>query len=225
MHALLDNIMWNCLSGPHARFATGEGTVRRYARGFSPIVGFEDAERPDFATLARFCAPGDSFYCDIWSGEAPAGWQIDKEARMLKMVWDAPMPAEDAAPDAVTLRPEHAPLAVELTRITNPGPFGIRTPELGEYFGYFDGGKLIAMAGERLCAANLQEVSGICTHPDFQGRGLAKKLTLKLVRRQMQRGKISFLHVISSNHTARDLYEKMGYRNYRETVVRVITRR
>jgi len=41
----------------------------------------------------------------------------------------------------------------------------------------------------------------------------------------MLRGKISFLHVISSNTTARGLYEKMGYRNYRETVVRVITRR
>jgi len=144
---------------------------------------------------------------------------------MLKMVWDGPMPADDAAPDAIPLRPEHAPLAMGLTKLTNPGPFGIRTPELGEYFGYFDDGRLIAMAGERLCAGNLQEVSGICTHPDFQGRGLAKKLTLKLVRRQMQRGKTSFLHVLSQNSTARGLYEKMGYRNYRETVVRVVTRR
>ncbi len=80
------------------------------------------------------------------------------------------------------------------------------------------------MAGERLCAGDLHEVSGICTHPDFQGRGLAKKLTLKLVRLQMARGKTSFLHVISTNTTARGLYEKMGYRNYRETTVRVITR-
>ena len=225
MNALLDNIMWNCLSGPHAKFATGEGSVRRYAPGFSPIVGFEDAEHPDFPTLEKFCDSGDSFYCDIWSGTPPTGWQIAKEALMLKMVWDAPTPLEDAAPDAVPLRPEHAPLAVDLTRLTNPGPFGIRTPELGEYFGYFDGGRLIAMAGERMCAGDLQEVSGICTHPDFQGQGLAKKLTLKLVRRQMLRGKTSFLHVISSNAAARGLYEKMGYRNYRETVVRVITRR
>jgi GNAT superfamily N-acetyltransferase len=225
MNALLDNIMWNCLSGPHARFATGEGPVRRYAPGFSPIVGFEDAAHPDFPTLERFCQPGDSFYCDIWSGVAPAGWRIDKEAMMLKMIWDAPLPTEDPAPDAVTLCPEHAPLAVDLTRLTNPGPFGLRTPELGEYFGYFHGDRLIAMAGERMCAGDLQEVSGICTHPDFQGRGLARKLTLKLVRRQMLRGKTSFLHVLSHNTAARSLYEKMGYRNYRETVVRVITRR
>jgi ribosomal protein S18 acetylase RimI-like enzyme len=221
---ILDNIMWNCMSGPHAHFAVGSGDVRRYAPGFSPIVGCKDPERPEFATLARYCEPGESFYIDIWSGTPPAGWEIVKEARMFKMVWDAPAPREEAAPDAIPLRPEHATQAVELARLTNPGPFGIRTPELGEYFGYFDGGRLIAMAGERMCAGNLHEVSGICTHPDFQGRGLAKKLTLKLVHRQMQRGKTPFLHVMSHNEPAHALYQKMGFRDYLETVVRVVTR-
>ena len=225
MSSLLDNIMWNCLSGPHAKFATGAGPVRRYAAGFSPIVGCEQPERPDFATLSQFCEAGESFYLDIWSGPEPAGWRIEKEARMWKMIWDAPMPATDVAPDAIRLRAEHASLAVDLASLTNPGPFGMHTPELGEYFGYFDGGRLIAMAGERMCAGDLQEVSGICTHPDFQGRGYARKLTLKLVRRQMERGKTSFLHVLSHNAGARALYEKMGYRNYLETTVRVITRK
>lgn len=223
MH-LLDNIMWHCLSGPHAKYASGEGAVRRYAPGFSPIVGCEDPHHPDFVTLANYSAPGDSLYTDIWDGPAPSGWRIEKDARMWKMVWDAPMPAQDAAPDALPLRAEHAPQAFALARLTNPGPFGVRTPELGEYFGCFESGRLVAMAGERLCAGELHEVSGICTHPDFQGRGLARRLTLKLVRRQMARGKTSFLHVMSHNTGARRLYEKMGYCNYRETTVRVIVR-
>jgi ribosomal protein S18 acetylase RimI-like enzyme len=221
---LLDNIIWNCLSGPHAHFAAGSGPVRRYAPGFSPIVGCEDPHHPDFTTLANYCEPGESFYVDIWSGPESKGWRIDKEATMIKMIWDAPTPKDDAAPDAILLKPEHAAQAVELTRITNPGPFGIRTPELGEYFGYFDSGRLIALAGERMSAGDLHEVSGICTHPDFQGRGLAKKLTLKLVRRQLQRGKTPFLHVMSHNTPARALYAKMGFRDYLETVVRVVTR-
>jgi ribosomal protein S18 acetylase RimI-like enzyme len=216
--------MWNCLTGPHAKFAAGAGDVRRYAPGFSPIVGCRDPQRPDFTALSNYCERGESFYIDRWSGAAPGGWQIEKEATMLKMVWDAAMPAEDMAPDAVLLRPEHAVQAVELARLTNPGPFGIRTPELGEYFGYFDRGRLIAMAGERLCIGDLHEVSGICTHPDFQGRGLAKKLTLKLVHRQLQRGKTPFLHVMSHNTPARALYEKLGFRIYLETVVRVVSR-
>ena len=222
--ALLDNIMWNCLSGPHAKFAAGAGEVRRYAPGFSPIVGCANPQRPDFAALANYCEPGASFYIDVWSGTPPPDWQIIREATMFKMVWDHSMPPEDPAPDATALQPEHAAQALELATLTNPGPFGIRTPELGEYFGYFEDGRLIAMAGERLCIAHLHEVSGICTHPDFQGRGLARKLTLKLVRRQMQRGKTSFLHVMSHNTSARKLYEKMGFRNHRETVVRVVTR-
>jgi ribosomal protein S18 acetylase RimI-like enzyme len=224
MTSLLNNIMWNCLTGPHAKFATGSGKVRRYAPGFSPIVGCEDPTHPDFATLAKHCEPGDSFYLDIWSGTAPDGWRIEKEATMFKMVWDAPAPSEDAAPDAVELRPEHYAEAVALAKLTNPGPFGPRTPELGEYFGYFEGGKLVAMAGERMCAGNLHEVSGICTHPDFQGRGLARKLTLKLVRRQLQRGKTPFLHVMSHNAPARALYAKMGFRDFLGTTVRVVMR-
>jgi predicted GNAT family acetyltransferase len=75
-----------------------------------------------------------------------------------------------------------------------------------------------------MCAGDLHEVSGICTHPEYLGRGLAKKLTLKLVLRQLQRGKRPFLHVLIHNTPARALYEKLGFHNYRETVVRVLTR-
>jgi ribosomal protein S18 acetylase RimI-like enzyme len=224
MADLLQNIMWNCMAGPHARFTVGEGDLRRYAPGFSPIVGCREPERPDFTTLARYSEPGESFYVDIWSGTAPAGWEITREARMFKMVWDAPPPPVDAAPDAMALRPGHAAQALELARLTNPGPFGIRTPELGEYFGYFEGGRLVAMAGERLCAGHLHEVSGICTHPDFQGRGLARRLTLKLVHRQLRRGKTPFLHVMGDNTPARALYANMGFRDHLDTVVRVVTR-
>jgi GNAT superfamily N-acetyltransferase len=224
MISLLDNIFWSCLSGPHARFATGTGSVRRYAPGFSPIIGAEDSANPDFAALEPLCPPGEPIYIDVWSAPAPRGWEIEKEARMFKMIWDGPPPNEDAAPDAVLLKPEHAAQAVELTRLTNPGPFGIRTPELGDYFGYFEDGRLIAMAGERTEAQGLREVSGICTHPEFQGRGLARKLTLKLVHRHLQRGLRTYLHVMGHNTGARRLYAKMGFRDYLETTVRVIRR-
>jgi hypothetical protein len=32
------------------------------------------------------------------------------------------------------------------------------------------------MTGERLGAGRLREVSAVCTHPDFQGRGLWPRL-------------------------------------------------
>jgi ribosomal protein S18 acetylase RimI-like enzyme len=224
MKHLLDNITWQTLTGPHAKYAAGADGARRYAAGFSPIVGFADAEHPDFAALARCCEPGEHFYCDGWSGAAPAGWQVDAESTLFRMLWDAAIPATDEAPEAVMLGPEHASQALALATLTRPGPFGPRTIELGEYFGCFEDQRLVAMAGERMHAGTLREISGVCTHPDFQGRGLARRLMAKLIRRQMQRNEAPFLHVMRDNSSAHRLYERMGFRIYRETVVRVVSR-
>jgi GNAT superfamily N-acetyltransferase len=219
----LDNIFWQALSGPHAHFSSGTANARRYARGFSPIVGFPDPQQPDFAALAPFCEPGEQFYCDAWSGPAPSGWRIEAEATMFRMVWSAPPPAVDPAADALALGPAHAAQAVELAALTRPGPFGPRTIELGDYFGYVDDGQLVAMAGERSAAPGHREISGVCTRPGWQGRGLARRLMLKLVRRQLARGETPFLHVMSANSRAHQLYVDMGFRDERETVVRVVT--
>jgi ribosomal protein S18 acetylase RimI-like enzyme len=223
MHPLLENIFWHALSGHHAQYSSGGAQARRYTRGFSPIIAFADPQRPDFDALAPHCEAGEQLYCDAWSGAAPDGWQVDAESTMFRMVWNAPMPADDA-PDAIALGPQHAAQALELATLTRPGPFGIRTIELGEYFGYFEGERLIAMAGERLSATGLREVSGICTHPDFQGQGYARRLALKLIRRQMLRDQLPFLHVMRSNETAHALYLRMGFAEYKESVVRVVSR-
>ena len=224
MKDLLDNIAWHTLVGPHAKFAAGEGGARRYAAGFSPIVAFENVDAPDFAALTPFCGADEHFYCDGWAGTPPAGWRVEAESTMFKMVFEGDLPAVDPLPDAVPLGPEHAQQALDLARLTRPGPFGLRTIELGEYFGCVSDGRLIAMAGERMHAGRLREISGVCTHPDFQGRGLARRLMLKLLRRQMRRDETPFLHVMRDNETARALYARMGFRDYRESVVRVLSR-
>jgi len=149
MGALLDNIFWHALTGPQARFAAGAGGARRYAAGFSPIVAFAHAARPDFDALAACSEAGEPLYCAGWSGVAPAGWRIDADATMLQMVWDAPPPAAAASPQARPLTARDIAQILELTALTHPGPFGPRTIELGEYLGCFDGERLVAMAGER----------------------------------------------------------------------------
>lgn len=221
MTQLLDNITWHALSGPHARFASGTDTARRYAAGFSPILGFADPVHPDFAALASHCTHGEHFYCDGWTGIPPAGWRLEAETTLFKMLWQGAPPADDAL-DAMPLGPEHATAALELATLTRPGPFGPRTIELGDYFGCFEDGCLVAMAGERMHAGTLRDVSGVCTHPDRQGRGLARRLMHKLIRRQLARGETPFLHVMRDNTGAFRLYEAMGFRVWRESVVRVV---
>jgi ribosomal protein S18 acetylase RimI-like enzyme len=224
MKHLLQNIAWHALSGPQQRFSCGTGDVRRYAQGFSPILACRDPACPDFAALAGVCAPGERFYFAGWIGAAPAGWQIESESVMDQMVWNAPMPAANEAPVPTPLGPDDATAALELASLTRPGPFGPRTIELGEYFGFFDGRRLVAMAGERMQAGNLREISGVCTHPDFQGQGLARRLMNILIRRQMQRGELPFLHVMRENTGAHAAYQRMGFLDHRETPVRVLAR-
>jgi ribosomal protein S18 acetylase RimI-like enzyme len=221
---LLDNIVWHSLAGAHAKYAQGTGTARRYAPGFSPMLGFAAAQEPDFSAVAPFCEPGEHFYCDVWSGPTPENWRIEKESTMFKMIWAGAAPDIDELPEPVRLGIPHAAQALELASLTHPGPFGLRTIELGEYYGFIAGQRLIAMAGERLQAGNLREISGVCTHPDFQGRGLARRLMVRLIRRQLRRGEIPVLHVMCDNARAHGLYRRMGFRDHRVSVVRVISR-
>jgi GNAT superfamily N-acetyltransferase len=224
MRHLLDNIAWHALSGPQSRFAAGTSDARRYATGFSPLMAFADLQHPNFDALLPYCEPGEHLYCSDWKGTAPAGWRIEMEAAILRMVWDAPMPDVDHAPQALPLTLANSEQAVELAALTRPGPFGPRTIELGEYFGFFENDRLIALAGERMHAGTWREISGVCTHPDHRGRGLARQLMLKLIRHQMLRDDLPFLHVMRQNVAARGLYERMGFKLYCETVVRVICR-
>lgn len=221
---LLDNLFWHTFTGPHAHWTAGTARAKRYLRGFSPMLGFPDPAHPDFSGMEAYFDPEERFYTDGWSGAAPAGWQVEMESTMFKMVWEGPVPDEDPAPEAVPLGPEYAEAALELALLTKPGPFGLRTLELGEYFGCFEDGRLVAMAGERLHAGALREISGVCTRPDFQGRGYARRLMLKLIRREMQRGETPCLHVASGNTGAHGLYLRMGFQDHRESPVRIVSR-
>jgi ribosomal protein S18 acetylase RimI-like enzyme len=223
--ALLDNITWHCLSGNQAGHASGDDRARRYAKGFSGIVGFPEPHSPDLDALAKYCEPGERFYILDWTGPVTNQWRIEMESRVMRMVWDAPMPQEPGGAEPRRLGARDVPAALELAALTKPGPFAARTIELGDYFGYFDGERLVAMAGERMWAGTLREISGVCTHPEHQGRGHARALMLRLARRQLARGETPFLHVMSANPHAIALYGRLGFARYAEYPIRVIERR
>jgi GNAT superfamily N-acetyltransferase len=221
---VLDNIVWHCLSGPQSAMSSGDDRARRFARGYPPIAAFPDPEQPDFEVLAGLFEPDEPFYTSGWSGPAPAGWRIDVDARMFLMVFEGVPPAADPAPEAVPLGAPHAERMVALATLTRPGPFGPRNIEMGEYYGVLEGDQLLAMAGERTHAGTYREISAVCTEPAHQGKGLAKRLTAKLVALQAARGQTPFLHVMSHNERARGMYERMGFAVYREFPVRVVRR-
>jgi predicted GNAT family acetyltransferase len=100
---------------------------------------------------------------------------------------------------------------VALTDLVFPGFFRPGTIRMGDYFGIFHNGLLIAMAGERLAFGSHREISAVCTHPDHQRRGHALKLVKFLMERILRRGERPFLHVGVQNVRALPLYQNVGF--------------
>jgi predicted GNAT family acetyltransferase len=74
------------------------------------------------------------------------------------------------------------------------------------------------MAGQRLAPPGFREVSAVCTHPDFRGRGLAAGLTALVAQRIVDRGERPFLHHAADNDAARRVYEAIGFEFRRQIV-------
>jgi predicted GNAT family acetyltransferase len=111
----------------------------------------------------------------------------------------------------IPLSKENVPEMIELTQLTEPGPFLERTIEFGNYKGIFINGKLAAMAGWRMQPFQYVEISAVCTHPDYTGKGLGTALMKDQVISILDEGKIPFLHVRSDNEIAIKLYKRLGF--------------
>ena len=222
--APLSNIVWHSLDGPQSHLSAGTDRIRRFAPGFSQLIGARERERPALDELASYCAADERFYVLGWRGMPPPGWQVDVEAEVDQLVWERPAPEAMDERDLVRLDASHVARMIALTELTHPGPFAERTIEFGEYYGILDGERLLAMAGERMHAGRLREISAVCTHPDAQGRGLARRLMNRLLRLQIGRGQIPFLHVMADNSHARAMYERMGFRHHQRLACRVVSR-
>jgi predicted GNAT family acetyltransferase len=109
-----------------------------------------------------------------------------------------------------------------LTELTKPGPFNVRTHELGTFLGVKVDGELVAMAGERMKPGNYTEMTAICVHPSHRGRGYAQALMAAVSSQIAARGEIPFLHVFSDNASAIALYRRQGMEIRRRLHVTVL---
>ena len=83
---------------------------------------------------------------------------------------------------------------------------------------------LAAMAGERLRVPGFTELSAVCTHPDFLGRGYAAMLMQEIMRSIRDRGETPILHVRADNARAIALYKRLGFRIRKEGHFAVLRR-
>ncbi len=215
----LDNPMWAALTGRQRWVALGDGRVRRYLPDVAPFLAFADASVDAAKEIDDLVARGESVYVvGVAPHHWPTGWRVLATGNILQMLCTrVPVPDDAPSSDAATIG-RWAPLAVRdrpamlaLTAQVYPEFFRERTDELGRYVGIWRGDTLAAMAGERLETEGHVEISAVCTHPDFLGRGYAAQLMAVLANEIAARGATPFLHVGDHNQRAIDLYLRLGF--------------
>jgi GNAT superfamily N-acetyltransferase len=218
MHCL-ENPIWSALTTRQSHLALGDEYGKRYPREFSPLAGVGEFSQAAFDALAKEC--GESDYVALCFPEEhriPDGWKIIRRLPCLQMICEKLLPVSEL--DHQILIGADVPQMKALVKLTEPGPFSDRTIELGRYIGIKDGNMLVAMAGERMKISNngshYDEVSAVCTHPDYRGRGYAKSLSYSVAKNIAEARHTPILHVRSDNTAAIRTYEALGFYRSRE---------
>jgi ribosomal protein S18 acetylase RimI-like enzyme len=211
----LDNPFWSSLRSRHRDIARVAGEVACFPADHAPFLGVAHAGVDAARALEALVAPGESVYLLGVAPQVPQGWCLEAYADLAQMTCSAALAVVDG-PGIIELGDAHRADVLALTARVYPHYFRARTMDLGRYFGIYEDGMLAAMIGERLGTDAHQEMSAICTHPRFNGRGYARRLTAMLGNDNLQRGRTPFLHVSHENTRAKRLYEQLGYRHRRD---------
>jgi GNAT superfamily N-acetyltransferase len=206
---LLNNPIWNALSTDQSYLAHSNHLAKRFPREVAPFGAMKSQSPLEYEALAQILA-GDTAALFLDSKPVlPTDWTMRISGDMYQMTYEAPPPSK---PNQVirNLTQSDVPEMLALTKLTEPGPFLPQTIELGAYYGIHESGSLVAMAGERLHLTGFTEVSAVCTHPQFRGRGYGNALMSVVISGIMNRGETPFLHVKTDN-PAIALYEKLGF--------------
>jgi ribosomal protein S18 acetylase RimI-like enzyme len=206
---LLNNAIWYALSTEQAHLAEGNHLAKRFPRDISPFGAIKTQSPTGYEALGRLLSGDTIALCFDSKTALPPDWTTRVSLDIYQMTFEGPPPAK---PNQVMRKLTHAdvPEMLALTKLTDPGPFLPRTIDLGAYYGIHDSGSLVALAGERLHLTGFTEVSAVCTHPAYRGRGYGNTLMSKVISGILDRGETPFLHVKTDN-PAIALYRKLGF--------------
>ena len=220
----LDRPVWSALSGRQERFSLGDERARRFAPEYGLFAAAADDSRESLAALAALdCDEAGLCLVETETWPTPPGMIARTPAPCVQMTATA-IAADDRRFTVIALTERDAPDMLALATLTKPGPFFVRTHQLGEFVGIRQDGRLAAMAGERMRPDGFTEVSGVCTHPDHRGRGYAGALMRIVANRILARGETPFLHAFETNHAAIELYRSLGFTLRRTVALTILTR-
>lgn len=228
MAHLLDNMIWNAITTGNRTLAVVEDNAGFFRPDIAPFAAMREPGNEGLERLHGILPAGKKIALS-WLERIPLDpgkWETVQEMDCCQMLYEVPVDSFLTAESGsiMSLNREHIPEMLELTALTRPGPFLENTILFGNYFGIFLDGRLAAMTGQRMHPVPYMEVSAVCTHPGYRGRGLARTLMLHVMKIILEQSFIPFLHVLSSNTGAIRLYESIGFRLRTKIQIDVIKR-
>ncbi len=220
----LDHPIWSALTTRQQALAEGGSLARRYPSAIAPFAAMADMSPQSFAALGALMSRSEVAVLFTPDPVTPPAEFKTLLAETGEQMIGMPADSSIRGVEAVTLGVDDAPAMVELTELTKPGPFTLRTHELGTFLGIRIDGQLVAMVGERMKPANYTEITAVCVHPNHRRRGYAQVLLAAISRQIVARGEIPFLHVFSENKSAVALYRRQGMEIRRRLYVTVLQR-
>ena len=212
MEDLLHNPVYNALLSGDRHLSFGNDQVKFFDEQVSPFAGFETGYTNGFTDLSDLLPSGRKIlYATPSLLQQTIGWKMLHEIKGLQFVYAPSQETEKIFHDIIPLGQSHIDEMVQLAALTKPGPFGLKTIDFGYYFGIFEKENLAAMTGQRLHIQNFTEISAVCTHPDYTGKGYAYSLLLHQLQLIVQQGQQPFLHVREDNERAIALYQRLGF--------------
>lgn len=220
----LDNPIWGTLVTRHSDKALGASKAKRFSPQISPLGGVPDESDQSLADLSTLIAG--------LGGVAIAQdrqFACPDRAKMVHHFYVHQMHLTDTSfaqidPNLERLGAADADQMLALAIDAHPGPFALRTHELGEYWGIKIDGQLVAMAGERMKLPGLTEISGVATYEAHRGKGFAKQLCRHLIARILARGENAFLHVETTKPEVENFYHRLGFESQRTLAAQVFER-
>ncbi len=224
MSHILDRPVWSALRTAHAALAEGGEDARRYPPSIVPFAASADNSAGSLTALEDLPASGEVMaLVEAEPIAALPELTTVSDAKLVQMIAERPYP-RIVDGRIVPLTETDAEDMLALATLTKPGPFTLRAQSLGAFWGMKIDGRLVAMAGQRMRQTGFAELSGLCTHPDFQGRGFGKLLFRFVAGEISARDETAYLHAYAANSSAISLYTALGFRLRAEMNFRIVKR-
>jgi ribosomal protein S18 acetylase RimI-like enzyme len=214
----------HALGTRHRDFAVSAGDALRYPAEVAPFASVAAPTTAALNDLHSLLQPGESVWIPGPAFPQAPGLRRDEILECVQMVLPLNATLSEPASELKRMSGADAPAMVELTDLAFPGFFRSQTYRMGTYYGSYLDGRLVAMGGERLRIDGYSEMSGICTHPGFRGKGLAAGIIWRLAHDHRREGVVSWLHVSAGNRAAIALYDRLGFQQIRRILMNRMSR-